>query len=521
MAETAVYENAATLRVRARKAQAEALEPGEYSETAEILSAGRDPIVFAEFVLGIRLNPAQRRWFEILVSDGRWWNTYSAHVAANQTGKSLGCAILILWACIYKFGLSTEDREAWLNTPYHWFHVAPTQNQAYIALGDIELLVRGAHPAQVDECRFPSGLVNFEKTEIGYDGMVTPVGAVAQFRTTDEKAKALQGRRANGISFDECAFENHLIAVINETLSMRLIASGGPLILVSTPNGLNDYFEVVESIKEDATLVPNTDGKVWISPQGRAVVHSTVDDNRGYGLTAEEIERQERELAPGTKEQQLRGAFLEPSEAFFAPGDRILAAFKPNLSEAEEPIGGHRYIVFWDPSISYDPMAGYVLDTTRKPWRVVREVYERRPQGFSSLINQMFGLHGLYNSALDPLLGKSSALTGYDDTGMGGKIIGEQMAGIHPRKPIDFGGAGNKKLDVLTNLKAALLKGMIEIPDTFHGLKRELLNYRLADAKIANDRVVALAGAAWLASRHMGPQMAAFSVHAQVGHRGR
>ena len=169
-------------------------------DLAGILGQGRDPIYFAEQVLGVRLNPAQRRWLRVHtpVEDGAWPFHRTAHVSGNQVGKSLAVGILILWAATYKIGVDASDPQKWLDQPYYWFHVAPQQAQAYIPLGDIELLARGAHAAQVNECHFPEALVTFSTIETGYRGFTTLTGAVCQFRTTDEKAKALQGRRAHG-----------------------------------------------------------------------------------------------------------------------------------------------------------------------------------------------------------------------------------------------------------------------------------------------------------------------------------
>lgn len=483
-----------------------ALSPDVQAELAK----GRDPIYFAERILGVRLNRAQKRWFPLVGTDefNNWLYHQVVHVAANQTGKSLGLAILILWAACYKIGLPTADPKRWLNTPYYGFHVAPQQAQAYIPLGDIRLLVTGSHPAQVDPCRFPAALVQFEKIETGYDGFTTLTGAVVQFRTTDEKAKALQGRRAHFISFDEAAFENHLKVVINEALSMRLISTGGPMWIVSTPNGINDFYEIVEEIREGGAPLPDVD-RVWTTDDA-ALVWSHIDDNVGYGLTAAEVERKERDLDPDTKEQQLRGAFLNPSEAFFVPTDRVLQAFVKGLPEYVEPIDGHRYIVMWDPSISSDPTACYVLDVTRKPWVVVQEIWERKPHGFVWLISRMREVHADRNT------GTAKAMTGYDATSMGGKIIKETLINLRPSKAVDFGGGGNK-LDILGNLKAALLNGDLIIPEAMVGLKREVVNYRLDDTKIQQDRVMALAGAAHLASKGFsGNQTARFAPSGRI-----
>ena len=481
-------------------------------DLADILARGRDPIFFAESVLGVRLNPAQRRWLRLHTPgpDGAWPYHTTAHVSGNQTGKSLGVAILILWATVHKIGIDTADPQRWLDQPYYWFHVAPQQAQAYIPLGDIKLLVAGAHPAQVNECRFPEALVTFATIETGYQGFTTLTGAVCQFRTTDERAKALQGRRAHGISFDEAAFENHLIAVINEALAMRLISTGGPLILVSTPDGLNEFYEVVEDIQQRSQPVPG-EVRVWAGDDVALVISHT-SDNVGYGLPPEEFERKKAQLyatAEGTVDQQLEGAFLEPQEAFFVPNEKVAEAFI-DIPDYVAPLKDHRYIAFWDPSISSDPTAGYVIDVTRKPWRVVQEVWERKPLGFVHLLSRIREVH-----ADRSITGK--CLTGYDATSMGGAIFREALSGVRPSKALEFGGASGFKLDVLGNLRAAILNGDLVIPVAMVGLKREILNYRLKDDKLQQDRVMALAGGVWLASKGFsGVQRATFSPSGRI-----
>ena len=499
-------------------------------DIGDLLARGRDPFFFCEQIMGVKLNRAQRRWINTITSsDGTWRSKLSVHVSANQTGKSLGVALIVLWACVYKIGVPTDDPVRWYDAPYNWYHVAPEQQQAYIPLGDIRQLVKGAHLAQEIgakkfglKCHFPESLVRFEKHEHYYDGLTTLTGATAQFRTTADKAASLQGRRAAGISFDEAAFEDHLTAVINEALMMRLISTGGPLIVVSTPDGMNAYYELVENIRLRAEVVPDTDGMVWISHDGWALVYSVVSDNEGYGLESTEIERMERDLDPATKEQQLRGAFLEPSDAFFLPITDILKAFKPGMDLDGTALPGHVYIIFWDPSVSMDPTAGYVLDVTGKRWKVVREIYYRTPRGINSLIPEMYGQHQMYGTAENEFMGQSKVLTGYDETGFGGKIIGQSLAGLTPKRGLDFAGTSKTKLDVLMNLKAALLPDkdgntQLEIPEELVGLKREILNYRLVDKDIQQDRVMALGGAAWLAAKGFsGKTSAAFDPSASV-----
>lgn len=482
--------------------------------------------MFATEILGVYLNPAQRRWFRFVRpgEDGwRWRFKMVLVVAANQIGKTVGLAILILWACLYKIGIPLEDYDAWLRAPYQWFHVGPDQNRAYLVLQDIEALLKGAHIAQLDRstqefrpCKLPPGMVVVRNNiETYYRGLEFWNGAIAQFRTTEDRGKSLLGRRANGISFDEAAFEQNLKVVVNEVLLMRLISTGGPLILVSTPDGINDFFELVSSVLDhgqkdpfDTTWQTDTSALVW----------ATVSDNVGFGISQEEVDRMERDLDPVTKEQQLRGAFLEPTEAFFVPSSQILKAFREDLPESQSPKPGHRYVIFVDPSMASDPTAIVVIDITELPWVGVHYEWLRRPIGLGALVVKIFNLHVLFNGAKDPVgrVADSWAMTGWDATSMGGAMMRESLAGISPQMPVNFGGTSKIKLDALTDLRAALSRGRLILPAAWTRAKREVLNYRIEDKKIEQDSVMALAGAVKVAQSVKGPGVAVFRPHGRI-----
>lgn len=473
-------------------------------QSLEHLDKGRYDIeYFARNVLGIDPNPSQVRWFQLInpAEDGwQWRMKMVVHVAANQIGKTLGLSIIVLWAATYKIGIPTDDPEQWYDAPYQWFHVAPSQNQAYLLLQDMRMIIRSGHPAQVRtgrNCILPEGFVTESNSiETYYSGLIFAHGAIIQFRTTEEKARALLGRRLDGISFDECAFERHLHSVINEVLMMRLIATGGPLLMVSTPNGMDEFYEIVTGIQDRSQEVSEL--RVWVNWDLReSVVWSEVRDNIGYGLSQEEVDRMEVSLNPDTKEQQLRGAFLSASDVYFIPQDRVINAFDPALPHKQPPKAGHKYVIFWDPSASSDPTACIVLDVTKKPWVGVYFDHRPKPTGIDRLIPQMVGLHTIYNGATHRLgaMPKSTAITAYDATSMGGAIIKQHLKGITPQKPVNFAGGRRVKDDALSNLRAGMLQGWVKFPASWTRLKREVLNYRRDDAKIEQDSVMAAAGA--------------------------
>lgn len=500
----------------------------EQAAVLEALNEGRDPEIFASKVLGVSLNPAQRRWFRLVRphENGWEWRLKAVlHVAANQIGKTLGLAVLIIWAAWYKIGISTDDNKLWMQAPYQWFHLAPTQQQAYIPLKDMVLLLQGAHPAQPPEGLHQKVLqlvrpqVQQVKIEQYYDGLSFWNGAIVQFRTTEDKAKALQGRRASGISYDEAAFEDHLRSVVNETLLMRLISTGGPLWMVSTPNGINDWFEIVNQVQETALprrMAQEGDPEIggscqvgdlipmWENDDGWSLVWSTVLDNIGFGISQKEADRMERDLDPATKEQQLRGAFLEPAEAYFVPSAQIDRAFR-NIPEEELPQPGHVYIISWDPSATTDPTVCIVIDVTKKQWRGVYMRRWEKPLGEVALLTEMYMVHALYNGGStprNPVMRPPRALTTWDQTSMGGALIGQALATLSPKRPLNLAGPTAKK-NGLSTLRAALNTGRLIFPKTgaWMRLRREILTYKLPDEKIVQDCVMCALGAADAAAK--------------------
>lgn len=472
----------------------------------KVFAAGRDPVVFAERVLGLRLNPAQKRWFRTacLTRNGwEWAYRRSLHVAANQIGKTLGLAASVLWAANYKIGIPNDDWDAWMNTQYNWFHLAPTYVQSMLLFNDIKSLAEGKHPAQLDrnagqfrDILWQPELAVDRKIDGTYYAIELWNGSRIHFRTSDNKAKSLQGVRAHGISFDEAAFEDHLLAVIDQAVKLRLISTGGPLWMVSTPNGLNDFYQVTQEVLNNSV---ETAERQWESPTRRlSLVWSHISDNIGYGFSQEDADFMELDVDPATKEQQLRGAFLNPPEAFFAPIEDIEKAFVPMPIETE-PQNNRQYVIFWDVSIASDPTVCIVLDVSSE---VAKGVYYRRwekPMPFRELIAEMTRLHYYYNTPIQYSPGAAPrAMTGFDASSMGGVAVRQELVGLSPIYPVSMSGSSRMKTEMLINLRTLLGTRKILLPDKWVQLKREILSYRRDDDKLQQDSVMALVGAAKL-----------------------
>jgi hypothetical protein len=477
----------------------------------QLTADARDPIYFAETVMGVRLNWAQQRWFRLITTNpDRWSWMYRrvAHVAANQIGKTLGLAILILWAAHNKIGIRTGNYDYWLSSPYKWFHLAPTHPQSLLTMKDLSALVQGGHPAQFDrdtgekrKMLWPAGLIEEVKFDGQYPGFRLWNGAEIHFRTSAEEAKALQGVRAHGISFDEAAVEDHLNVVLDQAVKLRLISTGGPLWLVSTPNGINDYYEIVQAMMQAGTQTFHE--RVWEAPQRRwALIHSHITDNLGFGLTQEEIDFMEEDVDPATKEQQLRGAFLAPTDAFFVPVQEMLDAWVVGLPDRQRPKNSHQYVIFWDVSVSADPTVCIVFDITRKPWIGVYFQRWERPMGIKALIPEMYRVHAEWNTPSSTNGFPPRAITAFDATSMGGVMLKQELASLHPKRGLNF--AGQVKMNALTNARGLLGKGDVLVPATWVRLQREVLGYRLDDKKLVQDSVMAMIGALQIAAQGFG-----------------
>ena len=469
---------------------------------ADDLQKGRNFGYFVEHVLGVQLNHAQRRIAYVIddnmAKDDREWGFRTLLVvAANQIGKTLITGCIILWGIMYKIG-NDPDPKTWASSDYLWVHLGPVQGQSYHAYKDIKKLYKNQHDAQQGRGRFPTDLLKEVKIEKYYDGYETFAGAQAMFRTAEDKAEAVLGYRASAISVDEAAFVDHLSEIINTVLRMRLISTGGPLFILSTPNGMNDFFDEVDAVKADPDGAPmemcwrkGADYLVW----------ATIQDNVGYGYDQAAVDAMEKDLDESTKEQQLRGAFLEPAEAFFVPQQTILDCFKHDLPDEVAPVHGHQYAVFWDPSVSSDPTSCIVLDVTNPElWEGVYHRWYQKPMGITQLINEITAVHNLYNGfvASDGPTAPSTAVTGFDATSMGGSIVKQLLSHLYPKRPVNFGGP-SLKLTALTDLRALMTKGTIVLPASWTKVRQEVMNYRLKDDKIRQDNVMALMGASVVA----------------------
>jgi hypothetical protein len=473
------------------------------NEIARDLARGRTDIgFFASRWLGINLNPGQLAWLSGMAARGddgfrpKYLTTVCS--AGNRAGKTLGMAVGVLHSATYKLGIkppepgSSHDAERWTTDPYEWYHVGIQQETAELVHRELVMIFQGGHPAQKGRgCPIIKELGPVYIFDKKYRGeylwiKVHPVfgGANIHFRTTQDKAKALLGKDMNGISFDEAAFEPHLLMIYQEVLNLRRLSTGGPLHFIGTPTeGINDYSDLWELGNPEN---PERDDQFMS-------YRLSTRDNVGYGLSAENFNSIIRQQAEYLIPQNIDGFFIESRDAYFN-ADMVDDCFV-DFEEEIPPHKARRYAQGVDPGISSDATWAVTLDYTERNMIVgVRCRRKVGKQTIPAVVNMVREGHLLYNQD------GASCATIVDSTGLGGKLFRQEFSVIRPLRDFDFGGTKAKKLELLGDLKAVIDRKQLKLPrkGAWMELRRQLLGYKLDDKKLETDAVMALA----LAVRH-------------------
>lgn len=475
------------------------------------LARGRwDVEFFARRFLGVRLHPGQvhmaRNYLKRNKTGWRALYLWLIISAGNRAGKTMGLAVIIIHACVYKMGLqpprdATEaGLERWRKLPFLWFHFAVQQEIAELVFTEIVNLLTGSHPAQVDgTCPLAEelgGATNVATWDKKYNGdyrwiVFNPLlgGAELHFRTTGEKAIGSLGRDMNGISFDEVGFEKNLGFILNEVLHLRRAGTGGPLILISTPS---------EDIGPDfADLWYTGDPTSPDRKPARISMRMSSRDNIGFGLDADVFEQMVYDMPPELVPQNIDGYFIQGRSSYFN-AEAVRAIFVPWLPEVSPPRRRHVYVQGCDPALRLDSAWSIVFDVMTQPMTglpLVAGVRAERTRG-KLTTPQLVALAAVPHGAYDNRGVGSRCSTAIDATGFGGKMFKEALEDqIGAVRSIEFGGSTQRKRKLLGNLRTLIDEGRLFLPDTgiWLQVRRQLLGYKIDDRAIEQDAVMALA----------------------------
>lgn len=219
-------------------------------------------------------------------------------------------------------------------------------------------LVEGESASPFPELRFP------------YDGAVF-------VRAAADGGKRLRGHAADRVLVDEAAFLAD--AVISESITPTLADCGGQLILASTPGPKGTLFHSL--FNRGAT---GQDDRVR-----SFVIPSLVNPHLDAGY----VVAQRETMTAAQWAAEYEGSFIDTSGSVFAWANVVACA----TGEEANPVEGHTYVLGWDPAAKRDRSGLVVLDTTAKPWRVVR-VEDVRASDYVQQVSTVVGTARQYNN---------------------------------------------------------------------------------------------------------------------------
>jgi len=468
----------------------------------DVVSKGRWDVEFwsREF-LGISLHPGQIEMAQAYLArtSSRWRALYLwlMVAAGNRAGKTLGLTVIILHSSFYKMGLKPPNKanprevEKWGKAPYHWWHFAIEQGPAEQVFREAKGILDGRHPAQKDGCPWADavgGAAAIATVDVKERGEYAWIkfsddlgGAEIHFRSTKQNALGSLGQNMHGVSFDEAGLATNLDYLVKEVFHARRLGTGGPLIFISTPSvatstEFEDYW--YEGDPEDPFSKPR-----------RLSLRMSTRQNIGFGIDREDFDALVEGMDKNWIDQNIDGRFIQADTVWFHTKS-VDAAFKEDLPVDQPPKPGRVYIQALDPGLK------------DKCWSLVFDVYTNgKCRGVS--IERMQGKQttpgivalGVRNHQLYEQKGKAWIETGVDTTALGGHMFRDLLEEHIPIKSVEFGGSAAVKRKMLSDLRSAFDEGKIEMPASGDWIfaKKQCRNYKLADRKMEQDLVMALA----------------------------
>ena len=440
-----------------------------------VRSCRKDPVAFAEQLLGIELHDGQKLWlwmttrtqvdkaFEIGLKmhdeNRKLWTSREEFdrllerlpdflknilVPSNRWGKTLVTSVKHLWYNYYKIGVrGSSDNIA--STRCGTLNLSPHSNQCqagyeyildilfskftYTVLEpDAEGVLRPI--SKRNQCKIETFYVsdNSQKRTIIFKNG-TFYKAIP---TGEDQASSLAGNPYLYISYDECAQSLHLKAELPAKIMSRLIDFGGPLDLVSTPEvdkPSHQYFFHISKLGlkgEDS----------WFTLVGR------LTDNKFLGeKEVNQVIGSIRTTDPVKYRQVVYGEFVTTGKKMFDQVliERLWDEDMPRIPEYE-----HKYLIWadWGFADTGDPTVFYVLDYTprtvgdKKITNEYRVVYRESIRGGSpfAVLARAKMLQREWNG------GKF----GHDSSSMGGVMIRKMLIEMNMTDIIDFSATGDK-----------------------------------------------------------------------------
>lgn len=459
-----------------------------------------DIVLFSKILLGMPLHEGQ---IEFLTKGKEKINIL---VPANRWGKSITVAVKHIHACFYKRGLGRGNTEGWAKAGYQTANLAPHTEMTQPVFQAIKAIMTSSFPipqpdgTTINNNCLISWFLDDEHIRNSTPYLIPFMNrSEILFRSGGEdKFDSIQGKRFGYISYDECGRSNWLNHELTANIIPRLADLNGTLDLVSTPDMKSS------SILAHYRLFQ----KGMNRAPGYYAQEGSIAQNKYLLRTNPNYINEMLELYTGDPilDQVIYGKFVFAGDNLFPTTD-IAEAIDEDLTVGIAYQKGHSYIIGIDTAIGADEMVYTVIDTTEKPFKVVRIVAakgsSKSPDIHMADFLALFDHYkqGISNVrvALETWNGESVRF--YKDLPLSIAILTKTWGSWTPegiqRKPT--GSRLSKKADILIALRKCLAKHELKLPNDSK-LIEQLSIYREQDRELQTDRVMSLALACWLAT---------------------
>lgn len=465
------------------------LEPEQLLNKVLLGLGEEDSIFFAEYFLGLHLNPFQKRFLLLLIQFNQILS-----VTANQVGKTVALAIAHIWWDFYKKGFSGNP-ELIEKAHFETLNISPISRQSKEAFRYIEEILLSNFSWEeggeryINDCKIGwfwenknenLGRIDFSNNSSCYC-----------LSTSEDKGAGFAGKQFALISYDECIQSLHLREELPARIFSRTAKYSGTIVLNATPDELAKSQQYWYHLYTDAK---RGEGE-WKLVEGLYDENIFIPEKK-----REEYKERLKRIDPERYKQVVLGQFIASSERMFTPE---LVEGLWNGKDKPTPVNPDKdyvLVIDWGVADAGDETVMKVADVT--DLENVEIVYAYSKQGGDpiELMAMASYLKLEYNDA-DMVV---------EVTEMGGTIFKKMM---EKSKPISYG-QGNKpdalfflQVRLRNNIRKDLTnseKGAMGKLKSYYlpKLEEQLSVYKLDDKKIQQDWVMVMAMLAWYIEKY-------------------
>lgn len=432
---------------------------------------------------------------------------------ANRWGKSALIACLHIWFNFYKLGIPAGNAASWQKTEYRTANISPHSANTEAVFKAIHQILTSAYPV-IKDGKLTTNKCMIEWFYLQDRTLNTPPykqffdnNSYIEHRSLgSDQGDSLQGKPFGLITYDEGGRSDHLEQEMSDAILPRLMDWQGPFYILSTPSQGSKSILYYYKIYQDGLVGLNSTYTQTGSLRDNTFLNKAQIDAQ-YDLFKDDPLR----------DQILEGKFIWGGNNLFST-ESINDALDDSLNDGVRYEEGHLYVLGTDTAIGKDEFATYVLDTTKKPFRVVRS---KAAKGNSkSPQMHLYDFVDLFDSYSSPTRDNirhgletwnGESVRFYHDLPDYIKILTKTYGSWQPevrrtenKNPEKPKNHSAKKADTLIALKKLLEAREIKLPRNDQKLIQQLTVYQEDDAKLQTDRVMALALACWLATEGQG-----------------